>query len=64
MQLFVAEEFIDWGAVSALIAENPNIKCEYEQHQDTVIGIGKRMTERYDVLVESQYKWQIGFKYC
>ena len=48
MQLFVADGFIDWEEVSARIAENPNIKCEYEQQQDTVIGIGKRMTERYD----------------
>ena len=48
MQLFVVDGFIDWEEVSARIAENPNIKCEYEQQQDTVIGIGKRMTERYD----------------
>ena len=40
--------YIDWEKISALIVENPNVKCEYEQQQDTVIGIGKRMTERCD----------------
>ena len=53
MQLFVADGFIDWEEVSARIAENPNIKCEYEQQQDTVIGIGKRMTEQAPLCANS-----------